>query len=195
MIGHRVADHAARVQIDDHGEVKPAFPGPYVRDVAYPRDVRCRYGELPFEQIRCCWLARGSPSTTGCSKRATHLWQPSELHSHFRCFDTRYRGGGRVWSQSGSNRRPLECHSSALPAELWPRIGNGVISAGRRPVNANLPPSMWAGGTLAYKSGARGAPGRAMRPWYRFFSPAVVFSRSAPSAFNPRRMPASVWSG
>ena len=24
------------------------------------------------------------------------------------------------WSQAGSNRRPLECHSSALPAELWP---------------------------------------------------------------------------
>ena len=24
------------------------------------------------------------------------------------------------WSQAGSNRRPLECHSSALPTELWP---------------------------------------------------------------------------
>lgn len=24
------------------------------------------------------------------------------------------------WSQSESNRRPLECHSSALPTELWP---------------------------------------------------------------------------
>ena len=28
---------------------------------------------------------------------------------------------GDWWSQAGSNRRPLECHSSALPAELWPR--------------------------------------------------------------------------
>ena len=27
------------------------------------------------------------------------------------------------WSQGGSNSRPLECHSSALPAELWPRFG------------------------------------------------------------------------
>lgn len=27
---------------------------------------------------------------------------------------------GLWWSQAGSNRRPLECHSSALPAELWP---------------------------------------------------------------------------
>ena len=27
------------------------------------------------------------------------------------------------WSQAGSNRRPLQCHCSALPAELWPREG------------------------------------------------------------------------
>ena len=25
------------------------------------------------------------------------------------------------WSQAGSNRRPLQCHCSALPTELWPR--------------------------------------------------------------------------
>src|SRR5260370_27522975 len=24
------------------------------------------------------------------------------------------------WSRAGSNRRPLACHASALPAELWP---------------------------------------------------------------------------
>ena len=29
---------------------------------------------------------------------------------------------GNWWSQAESNRRPLECHSSALPTELWPRI-------------------------------------------------------------------------
>ena len=27
---------------------------------------------------------------------------------------------GNWWSQTGSNRRPLACHASALPAELWP---------------------------------------------------------------------------
>jgi hypothetical protein len=27
----------------------------------------------------------------------------------------------RWWSQTGSNRRPPECKSGALPAELWPR--------------------------------------------------------------------------
>ena len=25
------------------------------------------------------------------------------------------------WSQAGSNRRPPECKSGALPAELWPQ--------------------------------------------------------------------------
>src|ERR1700734_460688 len=28
--------------------------------------------------------------------------------------------GQNWWSQAGSNRRPLACHASALPAELWP---------------------------------------------------------------------------
>ena len=34
------------------------------------------------------------------------------------------------WSQGESNPRPLECHSSALPTELWPLQGNrnSVIS-------------------------------------------------------------------
>ena len=31
--------------------------------------------------------------------------------------------------QSESNRRPLECHSSALPTELWPHAGRGVGTA------------------------------------------------------------------
>src|SRR5690348_17338277 len=31
---------------------------------------------------------------------------------------------GIWWSQPGSNRRPLQCHCSALPAELWPHAGN-----------------------------------------------------------------------
>src|SRR5882724_133730 len=34
------------------------------------------------------------------------------------------------WSQAGSNRRPLACHASALPAELWPL--NSTVHLGRR---------------------------------------------------------------
>ena len=30
-------------------------------------------------------------------------------------------GGFIEWTQPGSNRRPLACHASALPAELWAR--------------------------------------------------------------------------
>jgi hypothetical protein len=30
------------------------------------------------------------------------------------------------WSQGESNPRPLECHSSALPTELWPLLGSGI---------------------------------------------------------------------
>ncbi|CAD5286131.1 hypothetical protein BOSE62_110289 [Bosea sp. 62] len=36
------------------------------------------------------------------------------------------------WSQAESNRRPLECHSSALPTELWPHFA-GLL--GERPGN------------------------------------------------------------
>src|ERR1700736_4437128 len=51
----------------------------------------------------------------------------------FACFATMDRGVARRsvaceasegwWSQAGSNRRPLACHASDLPAELWPRTG------------------------------------------------------------------------
>src|SRR6478609_2871737 len=33
------------------------------------------------------------------------------------------------WSQAGSNRRPLACHASALPAELWPLKNRAPQSA------------------------------------------------------------------
>ncbi len=33
---------------------------------------------------------------------------------------------GTWWSQAESNRRPLECHSSALPTELWPQFRSGA---------------------------------------------------------------------
>ncbi len=49
------------------------------------------------------------------------------------------RDGGsnssRWWSRSGSNRRPLECHSSALPTELRPHLGRHVVAKAAPPVN------------------------------------------------------------
>ena len=38
------------------------------------------------------------------------------------------------WSQTGSNRRPPECKSGALPAELWPHTG-----AAHRPASPQQP--------------------------------------------------------
>ena len=43
---------------------------------------------------------------------------------------------GIWWSQAGSNRRPLQCHCSALPAELWPRTQSGAHS---KPPEAGCP--------------------------------------------------------
>ncbi len=42
---------------------------------------------------------------------------------------------GSWWSQPGSNRRPLACHASALPAELWPHE--------HRPPGLCVPLEMW----------------------------------------------------
>ena len=39
------------------------------------------------------------------------------------------------WSQTGSNRRPLACHASALPAELWPHERARTVE--RAPVDVN----------------------------------------------------------
>ena len=35
----------------------------------------------------------------------------------------RAKGAEKWWSQTESNRRPLACHASALPTELWPLTG------------------------------------------------------------------------
>ena len=43
------------------------------------------------------------------------------------------------WSQTGSNRRPPECKSGALPAELWPRNHNQRTY---RPVQRDTPASV-----------------------------------------------------
>src|SRR5450755_3141720 len=40
---------------------------------------------------------------------------------------TRSPKGEAWWSQAGSNRRPLACHASALPAELWPQWRRGTL--------------------------------------------------------------------
>src|SRR6476661_2729859 len=55
------------------------------------------------------------------------------------------------WSQAGSNRRPLACHASALPAELWPLKSSSWDDPG----GSSRPASPWrlARCTLFHRSG------------------------------------------
>src|ERR1041384_2065578 len=49
---------------------------------------------------------------------------PTSPLSGVRSSQLSYRPGQRWWSWSGSNRRPPECKSGALPAELQPLVRN-----------------------------------------------------------------------
>jgi len=51
VIGHRPADHSARVQVDDHREVHPALERPDVGDVANPDAIGLVDLELPIEHV------------------------------------------------------------------------------------------------------------------------------------------------
>src|SRR5207302_4798491 len=64
------------------------------------------------------------------------------------------------WSQAGSNRRPLACHASALPAELWPHArrrqpthGPGHCQASR--VRGARVPSQCSGARLLCRAASR----------------------------------------
>ena len=54
---------------------------------------------------------------------------------------TRSPKGEAWWSQAGSNRRPLACHASALPAELWPLKDSAGLGrlAGKKPEHSSGP--------------------------------------------------------
>lgn len=52
MVGHRVPDDLAGVQIDHRGQVEPTLPGGQVGDVATSRRPRGRGGEIAADQVR-----------------------------------------------------------------------------------------------------------------------------------------------
>ena len=84
----------------------------------------------------CAWIASRSLSSGARSRDPlarndgkTGLAQPAFAQEgsghHASLFGhcvaaPRVAEGEAWWSQAGSNRRPLACHASALPAELWP---------------------------------------------------------------------------
>src|SRR6266849_2668915 len=70
---------------------------------------------------------------------------PTSPLSGVRSSQLSYRPGQRWWSWSGSNRRPPECKSGALPAELQPLVrktdrGRLDARAGVQPRNPYLLP-------------------------------------------------------
>src|ERR1700722_18957586 len=82
-----------------------------------------------FGLLRGC--ATRSPKGESDDSRYRRLSQPvfaqegyaghhASLFGLLRGCATRSPKGEAWWSQAGSNRRPLACHASALPAELWP---------------------------------------------------------------------------
>ena len=59
----------------------------------------------------------GFEFATGEQAREGLLYPPEADHDLFFIYDLR-----NEWSQRDSNPRPLACHASALPAELWPLL-------------------------------------------------------------------------
>src|SRR5712675_1944909 len=84
----------------------PVFhPSSFGHHVAAPREART-------VGVRECLTARLRPR--GLRRAPRFVLRTS------RGCATRSPKGEAWWSQAGSNRRPLACHASALPAELWP---------------------------------------------------------------------------
>ena len=72
-----------------------------------------------------------NPSLYNVKYRANHILYPKDItaepfsstHAVQNPISSEHhRAKSRWWSQTGSNRRPPECKSGALPAELWPHF-------------------------------------------------------------------------
>src|SRR6202049_3066651 len=80
------------------------------------------------------------------------------------------------WSQGGSNPRPLACHASALPTELWPRAMVPAYAAGRE----------WrALGDCSPRMGLIAAPSFGSGQWPRQYRAAISRAATAPDAATP----------
>ncbi len=61
-----------------------------------------------------------------------HIGAPARLRYELACLAEAGEACEGWWSQAGSNRRPLACHASALPAELWPRLAARALGDARQ---------------------------------------------------------------
>ena len=82
-VPHRPADHEARGEIEDHGEVEPARCGPHVGAVPDPRPGWMRHHELVIEGVLghglpVIRLGGGSPRRHGLGSDPVDTHQPSD---------------------------------------------------------------------------------------------------------------------
>ena len=109
----------AKVRISMYVELRPRcawLTGRADRRLSRRKNVLSPYFR---ERRHTSW--RSSPQPAFAKAPA---WQPSltSPRETFRaCPAVAREASEGWWSQAGSNRRPLACHASALPAELWPR--------------------------------------------------------------------------
>jgi hypothetical protein len=65
VLSHGPADDPPGEGIEDHGEIEPALVGALLGDIGDPQPVRCWWGEVALDQVRCwggLWVAAGQPA-------------------------------------------------------------------------------------------------------------------------------------
>ena len=83
-------------------------------------------GRGPLAQVATPPEVERQIKSPGSFEPGLFIWRPlgesNPCYRRERAVSWATRRRGRIWwSQAGSNRRPLQCHCSALPAELWPQ--------------------------------------------------------------------------
>lgn len=116
-VAHRPADHVARVQIEDHGEIESPLRGPYRGDVPGPHPVGLCDRELVIEGVLChrppvIRLRGGSPLLHGLGSDPFDTHQPGDaiLADAMPLLDQRVPDAGTAVGLTGllvdhSNRR------------------------------------------------------------------------------------------
>jgi hypothetical protein len=79
VAGDGEPDHPPRVAVDHRGQVRPAGPGPDVRDVSDPGPVRAGWAEVTAQQVRQSWIEPIAPGRPLVRPRM-HATQASGTH-------------------------------------------------------------------------------------------------------------------
>src|SRR5215211_1966444 len=82
IVCHGPADYSPGVGVQDEREVEPALPGPYIRDVCYPKAIRSLGSEVALHQVRDGWDALGARAECGASLPSTSSAPEQACLSH-----------------------------------------------------------------------------------------------------------------